>query len=93
MKKLVTEHLDKTYTSVEYWTLKDYLDVLTELSNLNFVYFTSNKSQIVELCEWLDNNEGKIRNIFTGASISTVKSPTSGKNSYTDIMLYKLNDI
>lgn len=83
----------KTYTSVEYWTLKDYLDVLTELSNLNFVYFTSNKSQIVELCEWLDNNEGKIRNIFTGASISTVKSPTSGKNSYTDIMLYKLNDI
>jgi hypothetical protein len=78
---------------VEYWTLKDYLNVLTELNGLNFVYFTSEKSQIVELCEWLDMNEGKVRNIFKGVSVSTVKSPTSGQNSYTDIMLYKLNGV
>jgi site-specific DNA-adenine methylase len=83
----------KTYNSVEYWTLKDYLNVLTALNGLNFVYFTSNKSQIVELCEWLDANEGKVRNIFKGVSVTTVKSPTSGKNSYTDIMLYKLNGV
>jgi adenine-specific DNA methylase len=81
----------KTYNAVEYWTLKDYLNVLTELKGINFIYFTSNKSQIVELCEWLDENEGKIRNIFKGVSVSAVKSPTSGRNSYTDIMLYKLN--
>ena len=80
----------KTYNSVQYWTIKDYLNVLTTLNGLNFIYFTSNKSQIIELCQWLDSNEGKVRNIFNGVSVSTVKSPTSGMNSYTDIMLYKL---
>jgi hypothetical protein len=79
----------KTYNSVEYWTLKDYLNVLTVLNGLNFIYFTSEKSQIVELCNWLDENEGKVRNIFKNASVSMVKSPTSGLNSYTDIMLFK----
>lgn len=83
----------KTYNSVEYWTLKDYLNVLTALNGLNFVYFTSNKSQIVELCEWLDANEGNVRNIFKGTSIRTVKSSTSGINSYTDIMMFKLNTV
>ena len=79
-----------TYGSAEYWKLKDYLDVLSELSGLNFIYFTSEKSQIIELCEWLEINEGKVRNIFKGMNISEVKSNTGGKNSYTDIMLYKL---
>ncbi|MCL2289335.1 MAG: DNA adenine methylase [Bacteroidetes bacterium] len=83
----------KTYNSVEYWTLKDYLNVLTALSGLNFIYFTSEKSQIIELCEWLDSNEGKVRNIFKDVHVSTVKSNTSGKNSYIDIMLYKLNAV
>ena len=81
----------KTYNKVKYWSMENYLDVLTALSGLNYVYFTSNKSQIVELCKWIDNNVGKVANIFKGASITTVKSPTSGKNSYTDIMLYKLD--
>jgi adenine-specific DNA methylase len=80
-----------TYNAVGYWTLKDYLNVLSELNGLNFIYFTSEKSQITELCEWIDNNEGKVRNMFRGVNVSTVKSPTSGTNSYTDIMLYKLN--
>ena len=83
----------KTYTSVQDWTMKNYLDILTALSGLNYVYFTSDKSQIVELCEWIDDNKNKVANIFKGAIVSTVKSPTSGKNSYTDIMLYKLNAI
>jgi site-specific DNA-adenine methylase len=83
----------KTYNSVEYWTLKNYLDVLTALNGLNFVYFTSNKSQIVELCEWLNNNEGKVRNIFKGVSVTTVKSSTGWANPYRNIMLYKLNAV
>lgn len=82
-----------TYNSAEYWKLKDYLNVLTELSGLNFVYFTSSKSQIIELCEWMDENEGKVRNIFKGATVQTAKSPTTGTTSYEDIMLYKLNTI
>ena len=81
----------KTYNKVEYWSMKNYLDVLTALSGLNYIYFTSDKSQIVELCQWIDDNAGKVANIFKGASIKTINSPTSGKNSYTDIMLYKLD--
>ena len=83
----------KTYTSVQDWKIGNYLDVLTALSGLNYVYFTSDKSQIVELCEWIDDNKNKVANLFKGAIVSTVKSPTSGRNTYTDIMLYKLNTI
>ncbi len=42
--------------SQNYWKLKDYLDVLHTLKNTNYFYFTSNKSSIVELCEWLESN-------------------------------------
>jgi site-specific DNA-adenine methylase len=83
----------KTYTAVQNWTMKNYLDILTALNGLNYVYFTSDKSQIVELCQWIDGNKNKVANLFEGAVVSTVKSPTSGRNSYTDIMLYKLNAI
>jgi len=38
-------------------------------------------------------NEGKVRNIFKGVSVTTVKSPTGGANAYMDIMLYKLNAV
>jgi methylase of polypeptide subunit release factors len=80
-----------TYSSADYWRLKDYLNVLTALSGLNYVYFTSDKSQIVELCEWLEGSAGKVRNIFRDASIKTVHSPINYHAGYTDIMLYKLN--
>jgi site-specific DNA-adenine methylase len=80
-----------TYNSAEYWKLKDYLNVLTVLSGLNYIYFTSDKSQVLELCEWLDANTGKVRNIFKGASVKTVYSNATGASSYTDIMLYKIN--
>jgi site-specific DNA-adenine methylase len=79
-----------TYSSADYWKLKDYLNVLTALSGLNYVYFTSDKSQIVELCEWLEGNAGKVRNIFQGAQVITVLSRPTGTNGcYEDIMLYK----
>ncbi|BAR95361.1 hypothetical protein PI172_0633 [Prevotella intermedia] len=42
----------KTYRM--YWKLSDYLDVLTILAGHRFIYFTSNKSSIVELCEWIE---------------------------------------
>ena len=49
--------VDPPYLSTEvgtykmYWRLSDYLDVLTVLNGHSFVYFTSNKSSIVELCQ------------------------------------------
>ena len=49
--------VDPPYLSTEvgtyknYWRLSDYLDVLNVLKNNSYVYFTSDKSSIVELCE------------------------------------------
>lgn len=39
--------------SENYWRLTDYLNVLNLLKGTKYVYFTCNKSQIVELCQWL----------------------------------------
>lgn len=55
--------VDPPYLSTEvgtykmYWRLSDYLDVLNVLRDKPFVYFTSNKSSIIELCEWIGNNK------------------------------------
>ena len=52
--------VDPPYLSTEVgtykmlWRLADYLDVLTVLKGHSFVYFTSNKSSILELCDWMD---------------------------------------
>lgn len=71
-----------------YWKLSDYLDVLRVLEGSNYVYFTSDKSSIVELCDWL--GDGRVtRNPFIGAKMITVQEHQNPISSYTDIMLYK----
>lgn len=39
------------------WGLGDYLDVLTILDGHSYVYFTSNKSNIFELCDWIGHHK------------------------------------
>jgi site-specific DNA-adenine methylase len=78
-----------TYTSEGYWHVNDYLNVLTALNGLRFIYFTSNKSQIIELCEWIDSKGGEVRNVFQNAVASKVFSSIRGDIGYTDIMLFK----
>lgn len=78
----------KAYKS--YWKLKDYLDVLDVLDGTNYLYFTSNKSQIVELCEWMAN-KSSLYNPFAGSTISTTSNHVNFSASYTDIMLHKVN--
>lgn len=75
-----------TYTMT--WRLSDYLDVLTVLADKPFVYFTSNKSSIIELCEWVGANRA-IGNPFAGCSKVTFNAHMNYSSSYTDIMLYK----
>lgn len=54
--------IDPPYLSTEvgaykcYWKMTDYLDVLKLLQGTRYIYFTSNKSNIVELCKWIDEN-------------------------------------
>lgn len=66
--------LDPPYLTTEcgmyenYWKLTDYLDVLNLLADTKWVYFTSDKSQIVELCKWLAENFGEAAPMY-GATV------------------------
>lgn len=88
--------VDPPYLSTEvgtyknYWKLKDYLDVLDVLHGTNYLYFTSNKSQIVELCEWMSDKPA-LYNPFAGSTTTTVNNHVNYSASYTDIMLHKVN--
>jgi len=76
-----------TYKSADYWRLSDYLDVLKCLQGTKFVYFTSSKSTIVELVNWIIRNDFHV-NPFDGAQI--YRHHVSGiALNYDDIMLVK----
>ena len=74
------------------WGLADYLDVLTVLRGTSFVYFTSNKSSIIELCEWIERNN-EIGNPFSGAHKKMFNAYMNHNSTYTDIMLYKIKNV
>ena len=86
--------VDPPYLSTEagayklYWRLPEYLDVPGILRGHSFVYFTSNKSSIVELCEWLSRNRLQ-DNPFEGCMRVECAAHMQQKSKYTDIMLYK----
>ena len=77
-----------TYNSDQYWKLRDYLDVLKVLQGSNYIYFTSGKSAIVDLCRWLSDNPG-FRNPFDGAEVRTCSAQLNYSSRYLDMMLYK----
>ncbi|MBQ8544085.1 MAG: DNA adenine methylase [Alistipes sp.] len=70
-----------------YWRMSDYLDVLTVLKEHAFVYFTSNKSSIVELCEWLGKNQ-TIGNPFARCRKVEFNATMNYNATYTDMMFY-----
>lgn len=74
-----------------YWQLSDYLDVLTILQGHSFVYFTSNKSSILELCNWMGNNP-TLGNPFDSCVKKEFNARMNYNAGYTDIMLYKRQD-
>ncbi|HBL74265.1 MAG: DNA methyltransferase [Bacteroidetes bacterium GWF2_42_66] len=76
-----------TYGSNGYWKLKDYLDVLQVIHNRDYFYFTSNKSQIVELCEWI-SSVSTTANPFEGAIRTAISTTTSYNSGYVDIMYH-----
>lgn len=88
--------VDPPYLSTEvgtyknYWKLKDYLNVLDVLDGTNYIYFTSNKSNIVELCEWMSDKPA-LYNPFSGSTVTTTSNHVNWNANYTDIMLHKVN--
>lgn len=82
-----------TYASDQSWRLHDYLDVLQLLLGQNYFYFTSNKSRIVELCEWFSNTSFT-SNPFANAERWENRVNTSHNSGYIDIMYhYKKSDV
>ena len=76
------------FTYNMYWGLADYLDVIKVLKGHSFVYFTSNKSSILELCEWMGRNPD-LGNPFKGAELRVFNQHMNYSSSYTDMMLFK----
>jgi len=85
--------VDPPYLSTEagtyrmYWKLSDYLDVLNVLRAHRFIYFTSNKSSILELCQWLGKNRD-LGNPFAGCQMVEFRAQMNYSASYTDMMIY-----
>ncbi|WP_306353720.1 DNA adenine methylase [Flavobacterium sp. '19STA2R22 D10 B1'] len=86
--------VDPPYLSTEvgtyktYWKLKDYLDVLNVLDGTKYFYFTSNKSNIIELCEWIETKT-PMSNPFNNSLRTDIQTTITSTASYTDIMIYK----
>lgn len=75
-----------TYSN--YWRLANYLDVLNVLKDTSYFYFTSNKSNIIELTDWIEKNLGG-ENSFSGSTKKEIVARLNKNAGYTDIMLWK----
>lgn len=71
-----------------YWKLRDYLDVLRVIDGQPYIYFTSNKSHIIELIDWMQSNSIG-GNPFVGATRREFNVSMNCDAKYTDIMLYR----
>lgn len=71
-----------------YWKLREYLDVLRVIDGRPYIYFTSNKSNIVELIDWMQSNSIG-GNPFVGANRREFNVSMNCNAKYTDIMLYR----
>ena len=71
-----------------YWKLADYLDVVSLFENRHFIYFTSDKSQIVELFSALE--KFGTRNPFAQCEKVARKTVLGNGSGYEDQMFYTL---
>lgn len=87
--------LDPPYLTTEvgqyenYWRLTDYLDVLKLTKGTKYVYFTSDKSQITELCQWLTGEYGEAAPLY-GAQAHVRTNTLNYQAKFNDMMITKL---
>lgn len=77
------------YKSDTYWQLKDYLDVLNMIQGTKYIFFTSGKSQIIDLCKWINTNFPGAE-LLKNAELWEQNSRVNDFNSYKDIMIAKV---
>ena len=86
--------VDPPYLSTEvgvykcFWKLADYLDVLKVLYDISFILFTSEKSSLIELMNWISDNF-HVENPLRGATRKERFNSANYNATYKDIMLYK----
>ena len=78
----------KSYNNVNYWTLADYLDIILFTKSNNFIFFTSNRGNLIDLIKWLNDNFNT--KILKGNIVERKNTP-SKDTSYTDYMIYNIN--
>lgn len=76
----------KSYSN--YWQIQEYFDVFKVLKNSSYFYFTSDKSQILQLFEALESNFD-FKSPFQNTQKCYVKVTINKFNYYNDIMIYK----
>lgn len=78
------------YNNMEYWGLKEYLDVCNCLANMdNFIYFSSDRSQIVELFEYMQTNFAALNPFANAERYYKNKLIAHNVKGYTDSMYIK----
>ena len=77
------------YKSDTYWQLKDYLDVLNMIQGTKYIFFTSSKSQLIDLCKWINTNFPGAE-LLKNAELWEQNSSVNRFNSYKDIMIAKV---
>lgn len=78
-----------SYTGGNYWKLKDYLQIVKCLNTMPmYVYFSSNKGQLLDLFDFLCN-EYNFPSPFQGTERIVVNTSVNYSSPYEDIMIYK----
>lgn len=87
--------MDPPYLTTEvgqyenYWRLTDYLDVLKLTKGTKYIYFTSDKSQITELCNWLVCEFGEAAPLY-GADKQVRTNTLNYQAKFNDMMITRL---
>ena len=78
-----------SYTGGNYWKIRDYLQIVKCLSIMPlYVYFSSNKGQLLDLFDFL-SNEYNFPSPFQGTERIVVNTSVNYSSPYEDIMIYK----
>ncbi|MDR1341554.1 MAG: DNA adenine methylase [Prevotellaceae bacterium] len=71
-----------------YWKIADYLNVLDTIRETSCIYFTSSKSAILDLCQWIEARTG-YGNPFADASVIEHRAIVNSNANYIEKMLYR----
>ena len=79
------------YENARYWRTRDYLRVLKAMQDVDYIYFTSEKSQIEELFSFLEK-ECRVVTPFTGAQRARMHTGKGYNVNYADWIYYRIRN-